>query len=69
MRPLRCTVMDLKTDSRARAELIFKIRAKRDADRPAAVREYHAAQQAVIERTHRLREARLAREAAQKRAR
>jgi hypothetical protein len=61
--------MDMKTDKRTRAERIFKSRGTRDVDGPKSVKDYYAAQQAVIERTHKLREARLAREAAQKRAR
>jgi hypothetical protein len=48
---------------RIRAERIFRRREERKADVPKAVSEYYAAQQRIIERTRKLREERLAREA------
>ena len=50
---------------RARAERIFRRHEERKADIPKAVSEYYAAQQSIIERTRKLREERLAREAEQ----
>ena len=51
---------------RARAERIFRRHEDCKADIPKAVSEYYAAQQSIIERTRKLREERLAREAEQK---
>ncbi len=48
---------------RARAERIFRRREELKADAPKAVQDYYKAQQSVIERTRKLREKRLAREA------
>jgi hypothetical protein len=48
---------------RSRAERIFHRREQLKADAPKATHDYHAAQQRVIERTRKLREERLAREA------
>ncbi len=48
---------------RSRAERIFRRREQLRADAPKAVQDYYAAQQAVIERTRKLREERIAREA------
>ncbi len=60
----RYTVMPHNTEAeRARAERIFKNREKRKADAPKAVADYYAAQQSIVDRTRRLREERLAREA------
>ena len=50
---------------RTRAEAIFKAREQRKADAPKAMKDYQAAQDAVRDRTKRLREERLAREAAE----
>jgi hypothetical protein len=47
----------------SRAERIFRRREQLKADAPKATQDYHAAQQSVIERTRKLREERLAREA------
>jgi hypothetical protein len=47
---------------RARAELIFKARERRQADAPKATADYYAAQQRIIDRTQELRRLRLARE-------
>lgn len=47
-----------------RAEATFKAREELKADRPIAVAEYRAAQDAVLEKTRRLRAERLARAAA-----
>jgi len=49
-------------DQRARAERVFRAREQQKADAPQATRDYYAAQQAIIERTRRLRQERLARE-------
>jgi hypothetical protein len=54
-------------NERARAERIFKTREQQKADAPKAMAEYHAAQQAMRDRTERLRQLRLARDAEQKR--
>ena len=51
---------------RARTERIFRRREELKADVSKAVSEYYAAQQSIIERTRKLREERLAREAEQK---
>lgn len=51
-----------------RAEAHFKVRADQKADAPKAMQDYRAAQQAAIDRIPRLRELRLAREAALARA-
>ncbi len=51
------------TAQRARAERIFNRKRAMKADAPKAVQDYHAAQQAVIDRTKKLREQRLLREA------
>ena len=48
---------------RARAEARFRIRDQQAADAPKAVQDYRAAQEAIRERTRKLREERLAREA------
>ncbi len=48
---------------RARAERIFRRREQLKADAPKAIQDYYKAQQSVIERTRKLREERLAREA------
>ena len=48
---------------RTRAEAIFKAREQRKADAPKAMKDYQTAQQAIRDRTVRLREERLAREA------
>jgi hypothetical protein len=50
------------TDNRRRAEAHFKAREILKADAAQATDDYRAAQQAVIERTRRLREQRLTRE-------
>jgi len=50
---------------RTRAEAIFKAREQRKADAPKAMKDYQTAQQAIRDRTVRLREERLAREAAE----
>jgi hypothetical protein len=54
-------------NERARAERIFKTREQQKADAPKAIADYYAAQQAMRDRTERLRQLRLARDAAQKR--
>ena len=51
---------------RARAKRIFRRREELKAHVSKAVSEYYAAQQSIIERTRKLREERLAREAEQK---
>jgi hypothetical protein len=51
-------------EQRAQAERAFR-REQQKADAPKAMQEYFAAQQAVIDRTRKLRAERLAREAAQ----
>jgi hypothetical protein len=56
--------MALKTDAEKRADAIFKARAEQKADAPRATQDYQSAQQATLDRTKRLREERLAREAA-----
>lgn len=56
--------MTPKNYSKERAEAVFKARALQEADKPAAVAEYHAAQDAVLQRTRRLRALRLARDSA-----
>ena len=48
---------------RARAERVFKIREQQKADAPKAIAEYYAAQQAMRDRTEKLRQLRLARDA------
>ncbi len=52
------------TEQRAQAERAFR-REQQKADAPKATHDYYAAQQAIIDRTRRLRAERLAREAAQ----
>ncbi len=60
---MRCLGMQKTHETeRARAERIFRAREQMKADAPEAVRDYYAAQQALIERTRQLREERLARE-------
>ena len=54
-------------NERARAERIFKTREQQKADAPKAISDYYAAQQAMRDRTERLRQLRLARDAEQKR--
>ena len=54
-------------NERARAERIFKTREQQKADAPKAMADYYAAQQAMRDRTERLRQLRLARDAEQKR--
>jgi hypothetical protein len=54
-------------NERARAERIFKTRERQKADAPKAIADYYAAQQAMRDRTERLRQLRLARDAEQKR--
>ena len=54
-------------NERARAERIFKTREQQKADAPKAMADYYAAQQAIRDRTERLRQLRLARDAEQKR--
>jgi len=54
-------------NERARAERIFKTREQQKADAPKAIADYYAAQQAMRDRTERLRQLRLARDAEQKR--
>jgi hypothetical protein len=48
---------------RARAERIFRRREELKADAPKALHDYYAAQEAVLERTRKLRDERLSREA------
>ncbi len=55
--------MPNNTETSARAERIFRRREELKADAPKAVQDYYAAQQRTIQRTRRLREERLAREA------
>ena len=50
-------------DSQERAERLFKTREQQKADAPQAMAEYHAAIQRTRDRTHELRQQRLAREA------
>jgi hypothetical protein len=50
---------------RTRAEAIFKAREERRADAPQATQDYRAKQDAILERTKRLRQERLTREAAE----
>jgi hypothetical protein len=47
---------------RARTERLFKAREQQKADAPKATADYHAAEQALRERTHKLKRLRLARE-------
>ena len=54
-------------NERASAERIFKTRERQKADAPKAIADYYAAQQAMRDRTERLRQLRLARDAEQKR--
>jgi hypothetical protein len=54
-------------NERARAERIFKTREQQKADAPKAMADYYAAQQAMRDRTEKLRQLRLARDAEQKR--
>jgi len=54
-------------NERARAERIFKTREQQKADAPKATADYYAAQQAIRDRTEKLRQLRLARDAEQKR--
>jgi len=54
-------------NERARAERIFKTREQQKADAPKAMADYYAAQQAIRDRTEKLRQLRLARDAEQKR--
>jgi hypothetical protein len=54
---------DKIADQRARAERMFKLREQQKADGPGATEDYYAAQQAIIDRTRKLRKQRLAREA------
>ena len=54
-------------NERARAERLFKTREQQKADAPKAIADYYAAQQAMRDRTERLRQLRLARDAEQKR--
>ena len=49
-----------------RAERAFVVRTQQKADAPQATTDYRAAEQALRDRTAKLREARLAREAADK---
>ena len=51
----------------ARAERLFKLREERKADAPKASADYYAEEQALRDRTHKLRELRLARETQNKR--
>jgi hypothetical protein len=51
-------------DSLQRAERAFAVRTQQKADAPQATVEYRAAEQALRDRTAKLRQARLAREAA-----
>ena len=62
--PLEVHNMQSKED-RARAEARFKAHQHRKAHAPIATQEYRAQEEAVRNRTQRLREERLAREAAQ----
>jgi hypothetical protein len=57
--------MPVDDQQKRRAEHVFR-REQQKADAPNAVKDYQAAQQAVIDRTRKLREARLAREADRK---
>jgi hypothetical protein len=52
---------------RARAERLFKVRERQKADASSATADYHAAQQALRDRTRELRQLRLARDAEKKR--
>jgi hypothetical protein len=52
---------------RARAERLFKTREQQKADAPKAIADYHAAEQALRDRTQELRRLRLARDAEKKR--
>jgi len=51
---------------RARAERLFKTREQQKADAPKATADYYAAQQAMRDRTEKLRQLRLARDAGRK---
>jgi hypothetical protein len=53
-------------EKRAHAERLFTARKPTKADAPKAVQDYYAAQDALRERTRRLREERLARETGEK---
>jgi hypothetical protein len=54
-------------EARERAEALVKRRQEFKADEPLAMQEYRAAEKAIRDRTARLREQRLVREAAKKR--
>jgi hypothetical protein len=54
-----------RSDPMLRAERAFAVRTQQKADAPQATTDYRAAEQALRDRTARLREARLAREAAE----
>jgi hypothetical protein len=60
-------IMPPQETARARAERLFKVRELQKADVPRATADYHAALQAVRNRTQELRRLRLAREANNKR--
>jgi hypothetical protein len=53
-------------NERARAERLFKTREQQKADAPKAIADYYACQQAMRDRTEKLRELRLASDAEQK---
>jgi hypothetical protein len=55
-----------RSDPIQRAERAFAVRTQQKADTPQATTDYRAAEQALRDRTATLREARLAREAADK---
>jgi len=55
-----------RSDPMLRAERAFVVRTQQKADAPQATTDYRAAEQALRDRTAKLREARLAREAADK---
>jgi hypothetical protein len=57
--------MSCHEEQKRRAERIFR-RERQKADAPNALKDYRAAHQAIIERTRKLREERLAREAKNK---
>ena len=59
--------MSLQETERARLERLFKVRELQKADASKATADYHAALQAVRDRTQELRRLRLAREATTKR--
>jgi hypothetical protein len=60
-------VMPPQETARARAERLFKVRELQKADAPRATADYHAALEAVRDRTQELRRLRLARETNNKR--